>query len=86
MNVYEIKTKILRDGLTNDFFIKHETRIDGFSFIGKAENAIGMFVIVSVQKELDNKYWIHVSMSRKNRMPTYNDLCFVKDTFIGNSI
>ena len=83
MNVYEIKTKILRDGLKDDFFMKYETRINGFSFIGKKEQAAGLTVIVSVDKELDDKHWLHVSMSRKNRIPTYTDMCLVKDIFIG---
>jgi hypothetical protein len=57
-----------------------ETRIDGKSWINKS---IGLVVIESTHKELDGKMWLHVSLSRKSKMPTYEDMKLVKDYFIG---
>lgn len=44
---------------------------------------LGLLVLLSVQVEVDGKRWIHASMSRRNRLPDYNDMVRVKDTFIG---
>lgn len=40
-------------------------------------------VIESLATELDGKRWHHVSVSRPDRMPSYEDLCFVKKHWIG---
>lgn len=32
----------------------------------------------------DNREWLHVSMSRENRVPSYEDMKRVKEIFIGN--
>lgn len=42
-----------------------------------------LMVIVSGNTEADGKRWIHVSYSRPSRIPSYEDLCLVKDRFIG---
>jgi hypothetical protein len=42
-----------------------------------------MTVIVSGDTEADGKRWIHVSVSRPSRLPSWEDLREVKDTFIG---
>lgn len=41
-------------------------------------------VIASVAREQDGRLWIHVSVSLRHRLPTYGDLCRVKDLFIGD--
>ncbi len=46
--------------------------------------ARGLFVMVSGAVELDSRRWIHVSVSRKDRLPSYDDLAAVKRTFIGD--
>ena len=43
----------------------------------------GMKVIVSVG-EYDGREWMHVSMSREDRLPSYNDMKHVKEIVIGN--
>jgi len=43
----------------------------------------GLSVIISGGVELDGRAWIHVSLSRRSRMPTYDDLALVKRLFIG---
>lgn len=51
---------------------------DGYMFL----SANGVRVIISGQTEKD-KRWLHVSLSRKGRMPTYDDIALVKKVFIG---
>jgi len=45
--------------------------------------ARGLLVMVSGAVELDGKRWIHVSLSRRERVPSYDDLAVVKRAFIG---
>jgi hypothetical protein len=54
---------------------------DGFIF----RSANGIDVIISGQIE-DGKRWLHVSLSRKHRMPTYEDIALVKRAFIGDGL
>ena len=42
-----------------------------------------LMVIASGMTEADGKRWVHISYSRPTRMPSYDDLCLVKDRFIG---
>lgn len=42
----------------------------------------GLIVMASVA-EYDNTEWLHISFSRKNRMPDYKDIQLVKANFIG---
>ncbi len=44
----------------------------------------GLFVMVSGAIELDGRRWIHVSVSRRDRLPSYDDLAAVKRTFVGD--
>jgi hypothetical protein len=44
----------------------------------------GLFVIFTADRlQGDGKTWLHVSMSRKSRIPSYQDMCDVKFLFIG---
>lgn len=43
----------------------------------------GLYVIVSEAKEMDGRWWRHVSFSFPDRLPTWADARLVKDTFIG---
>lgn len=56
-------------------------RVNGAMY---ANRALGLKVIISGAFEKDMKPWIHVSVSRKSRIPTYDDLVLVKRLFIGN--
>lgn len=40
-------------------------------------------VIWSVAVELDGAPWLHVSASRPTRIPSYLDMTYIKDTFVG---
>jgi hypothetical protein len=40
-------------------------------------------VICSACVEEDGKRWIHLSIASPDRMPTYEDLCWLKRTFLG---
>ncbi len=44
---------------------------------------LGLRAIVTVAKESDGKRWMHVSLSRPDRLPTWEDLKLVKSTLIG---
>ena len=41
----------------------------------------GLRVIVSTATMADGHEWMHISVSRKDRLPSYDDLKFVKNTF-----
>lgn len=43
----------------------------------------GLRVIVSTSGFLDGRDWMHISCSRHNRLPSFDDLKFVKNTFAG---
>ena len=60
-------------------FEKIEERLDGVAY----RSPDGIIVIISKAVEQDGKEWMHVSFSRKNRMPSYNDMALVKAVFIG---
>lgn len=43
----------------------------------------GLGVILSGAVELDDRRWVHVSVSRRDRVPSYEDLALVKRIFVG---
>lgn len=43
----------------------------------------GRRVILSVAREQDGKRWMHLSISRPDRLPSYGDLCDAKRVFVG---
>ena len=45
----------------------------------------GMTIIRSIAREIDGKLWIHVSLSRRSRIPDYNDITKIKRDFIGEN-
>jgi hypothetical protein len=53
--------------------------IDGVCLINRDD----LKVIVSLEGKDDGCTWLHASCSRQDRMPSYGDLCLMKDTFIG---
>lgn len=40
-------------------------------------------IIVSLSRESDGRKWLHASVARPDRLPTYDDLCTLKYIFIG---
>lgn len=44
----------------------------------------GLLVMASVGKYDDGKEWVHISYSRKNRIPEYKDTQLVLKHFVGN--
>lgn len=48
-------------------------------------NPDGRSVIITGGVQLDDRPWLHLSVARQNRMPSYKDLAEVKDLFIGAS-
>ena len=59
-----------------------ERNLDGAKYIGKRPMGV-MSVIVSGAVERDGNRWLHVSCARPDRLPTWDDLTFVKATWIG---
>lgn len=47
------------------------------------EDETGLRVILSYSTERDGKIWQHVSVSREGRVPSYEELCMVKETLVG---
>jgi hypothetical protein len=43
----------------------------------------GLLVLAKVCVEADSEVWLHVSFSRRDRIPDWSDTTFVKNTFIG---
>lgn len=48
-------------------------------------SSCGLFVTITQGVEQDKHIWIHVSISRKKREPSYYDLCDVKKIFLGEN-
>lgn len=60
-----------------------QTGLDGASW----ENPSTMQVVfVSVDREHDGRVWLHVSTSFAHRLPTYAELVWVKETWIGREV
>jgi len=64
-------------------------RRDGFALLQRAQDGAayvrgdGLKVITSISTEEDGKRWLHVSCSRRARLPSYDDLTAVKAAFVG---
>ncbi len=56
--------------------------IDGAAYRRESD---GLQVIASHTVELDGFEWWHVSLSRKSRIPTYDDMALVKRLFLGDA-
>lgn len=42
----------------------------------------GLYVLADITKKDDGKLWLHVSFSRKSRIPCYQDITQIKDLFM----
>lgn len=56
---------------------------NGYAYWGVRGKGHGLAIIISIDTREDED-WIHVSVSRKSRVPSYEDLCLVKQDFIGD--
>lgn len=45
-------------------------------------NSKGLLIICTIGQELDHKDWVHISYSRSDRIPDYQDTKFVLDNFV----
>jgi len=50
----------------------------------KAWEHNGLMIIASVGKYEDGREWLHISVSRKSRLPTYDEITRIKRDFIGD--
>lgn len=61
----------------------------GWRFIGRwgdgysLDNYSGLRMLIDCSMKSDGKWWVHVSVSRKDRAPSHADMCSVKDAFLG---
>lgn len=62
---------------------KREPRAETANGVGWRSARHGLFVMVSGAVELDGRRWVHVSLSRRDRLPSYDDLALVKRAFLG---
>jgi hypothetical protein len=46
----------------------------------------GALVIVSCSREMDGRRWVHFSMSRPTRVPSWSELREAKDLFLGREV
>jgi hypothetical protein len=60
-----------------------ERRLDGAAYRVQNGRFAGLVVVASVAVERDKKLWLHVSCSRRDRLPSWDDMKFVKQVFIG---
>lgn len=50
---------------------------------GEAWESMDLRVIWSMAVENDDRLWMHVSVSRSTRLPSYSDMTRVKELFVG---
>jgi len=43
-----------------------------------------LLVLGSVEEKDDGKKWLHISVSHRRRMPSYEEMCYVKKHWIGD--
>jgi len=54
-------------------------RLDAFSYVHRG----GLAVLVSQAVERDRKKWVHLSVSHRGRLPTWDEVVAVKEIFLG---
>lgn len=63
---------------------------DGWSILQRfsdgyvLQERAGLRVIASTAPHEDGRDWLHVSISREKRLPSYDDLKYVKSVIVGN--
>jgi hypothetical protein len=46
----------------------------------------GQMVVLMTEDDINGTTWLHVSVSRRDRYPTWDEILFVKNTFIGRDL
>ena len=72
--------------------IEHYRRVHPMGFEQKPNDPYGWFEIPSIQSgvlrvmvaPIDDPEWQHVSISKKHKCPTWEEMCFVKDLIWGD--
>jgi hypothetical protein len=57
-----------------------QVNMDGFAWAHRN----GIYVIASGAVEQDGRRWLHVSLSRQDRLPSWADIREVKNVFVGS--
>jgi hypothetical protein len=47
-------------------------------------SGLGLIAALSCSTELDGRVWLHVSVSRRSRIPSWDDISLVKEIFLGD--
>ena len=58
-------------------------RLEDFDGLVVYQGRSGLRVFLCVMRERDGKRWLHVSFSRREKLPDWEDVRAVKDLFIG---
>jgi len=72
--------------LTNCFgpkppgWILHQQRLDGFSWVNPKRK---LYVIASMLQTNDGGKWLHLSISHRKRIPTYDEMKYLKRHWAG---
>lgn len=62
-------------------WIQKQVKGDGMSWINHKRK---LYVIVSYALELDQQMWLHLSISHQNRIPTYEEMTYLKKHWAGD--
>lgn len=83
---------MIATGENYDLTAEYQPRVlpHGWTRAGGLDNAYRhihrrIVVIVSAAREADGRRWIHVSVSHRDRLPTWEELREVKDWIIGRA-
>jgi hypothetical protein len=60
--------------------VMRECGLNGYAL----QDATGLRLIVDCARKDDDRFWLHVSVSRAKALPTHLDMRRVKDSFIGD--
>lgn len=66
--------------LTSDWMV-----IQAFGDGSAYQNRNGLRVLVTTAPFPDGREWMHISLSRADRLPSHDDLKHAKETFAGNN-
>lgn len=71
-------------GILPDSWMMINGAADGASFAMLNQSGAVILTVIASQKiEADYKRWIHISVARDDRLPSWDDVKMVKDLFIG---
>lgn len=62
-------------------WVEVERDVTGAKYRSKERNLVA---IVSCGQERDGRWWMHLSVSHKNRTPTWQELAWCKEVFFGD--